>query len=143
MSCFACDRIELIRKNENPHFIAELRESFWVLADGQGYRGWSILLLKNHHEHLGVLPRERSGALWSDVARVADVMTRVLKPRRINYECLGNQLNHIHWHIIPRYESDPEPLLPIWHRPAGELNSTLHPDDQANLLRQFLQALDG
>ena len=29
---------------------------------------------------------------------------------RINYENLGNQLHHIHWHVIPRYADEPEKL---------------------------------
>src|SRR4051812_13874265 len=116
MICDACHRIEQIRAGENPRFIAELSESCVVLGDEQFYRGWCILLLKDHHEHLAALPVERQRNLWNDVALVAQTITRELKPVRINYECLGNQLHHIHWHIIPRYADDPDPKNPIWLR---------------------------
>lgn len=40
---------------------------------------------------------------------------------KINYELLGNQLPHIHWHLIPRLSQDPAPLEPVWriaHEPV-------------------------
>src|SRR5206468_9134801 len=39
---------------------------------------------------------------------------RRLKPRKMNYEALGNTVGHLHWHLFPRYEWDPHPKRPIW-----------------------------
>ena len=36
------------------------------------------------------------------------------RPRKLNYELLGNQVPHLHWHLIPRYESDPNHLRAAW-----------------------------
>lgn len=58
MECLACSRIDMIRANRNDFFLAELRESYVVLAANQRYYGYSILLLKEHYEHLHMLPRE-------------------------------------------------------------------------------------
>ena len=36
-------------------------------------------------------------------------------------ELLGNQVPHIHWHLVPRLSTDPDPHAPIWrvaHEPA-------------------------
>lgn len=41
-------------------------------------------------------------------------------PIRINYECLGNVVAHVHWHLIPRRASDPDPGATVWVRPAPE-----------------------
>ena len=32
----------------------------------------------------------------------------------MNYELLGNSDPHLHWHIIPRYKTDPRWGAPIW-----------------------------
>jgi diadenosine tetraphosphate (Ap4A) HIT family hydrolase len=32
----------------------------------------------------------------------------------LNYELLGNQVPHLHWHLFPRYRDDPEALKPVW-----------------------------
>ena len=36
------------------------------------------------------------------------------KPWKMNYSCYGNQAPHIHWHLFPRYESDPKHLQVPW-----------------------------
>lgn len=141
LDCLACLRIEQIRRGDNPHFIAELAESYVVLADEQAYRGWCILLLKDHHEHLACLSLERQMRLWGDVANVAAAMTREFLPARINYECLGNELHHIHWHVIPRYADDPAPQAPVWMRSRRERHVILNPDDEAALVARLGRAL--
>lgn len=124
MTCPACQRIAAIRDGTNPSFIAELSDSFAVLHDHQPYEGWCVLLLKGHHEHLHLLPIDRQRRLAEDIARTAAAIAAACSPRRINYECLGNQLAHIHWHVIPRYEPprDPDPASAVWVRPAAELS---------------------
>jgi diadenosine tetraphosphate (Ap4A) HIT family hydrolase len=104
MSCFACDRVAQIKSNQNPFFVAELEASYLVLADHQRYEGWCILLLKEHVEHLDQLALETQLQLFRDVAKTARAIRNAFHPVRLNYECLGNTLPHIHWHIIPRYE---------------------------------------
>lgn len=120
MACLACDRIEKISEQRNEFFVAELKESFAVAADDQRYTGHTILLLKHHAEHLHRLERETRSLLFQDVILVGDALAEAFRPIRINYECLGNSMPHIHWHVIPRYEWDPQPTHPIWVRPKGE-----------------------
>jgi diadenosine tetraphosphate (Ap4A) HIT family hydrolase len=137
----ACERIDAIRRGQNENFIAELSESYAVLADEQFYEGWCVLLLKDHHEHLAQLPAERSVRLWQDVMRIAAAMTRQLRPVRINYECLGNQLHHIHWHIVPRYANDPDPQSPIWLRPPDQRRGNLSPQRRNELIAMLRAGL--
>ena len=120
MDCSACARIERIADGTNPDFVATLSETHVTLADEQAYRGYCILLLKDHHEHLDALPLERQRRLWDDVTRVATALRAVVSPLRINYACLGNFVTHVHWHVIPRQADDPEPMHPIWVRPLSE-----------------------
>jgi diadenosine tetraphosphate (Ap4A) HIT family hydrolase len=45
---------------------------------------------------------------------VAEAMFRAFRPAKLNYELLGNTVPHLHWHLIPRYEDDPKPRIPVW-----------------------------
>ena len=47
--------------------------------------------------------------LMEEVNLVAKAVAQVYEARKINYELLGNQLPHIHWHVIPRLAGDPAP----------------------------------
>ena len=141
MECSGCDRIARIGGGKNPDFVVELAESYVTLADEQAYRGYCILLLKDHHEDLTALPLERQVRLFEDVSRVATAMQRVLEPERINYACLGNMLRHIHWHVIPRYADDPEAAHPIWVRPLAERRAALARDERQSLVSALAKAM--
>jgi len=141
MDCSACARIARIEAGKNPDFIATLAESHVTLADEQAYRGYCIVLLKDHHEQLDGLSLERQARLWDDVARVAAALRRELQPARLNYACLGNFVTHVHWHVIPRYPDDPEPQHPIWVRPLAERQATLPGPERTKLIATLRKAL--
>ncbi len=141
MDCSACARVAAIGERKNPDFVATLSESHVTLADEQAYRGYCILLLKDHHDRVDELPIERQLRLWEDVSRVAGVLRRELQPARINFACLGNFVTHVHWHVIPRYADDPEPHHPIWVRPLAERRVTLPEAERQQLIARLRQAL--
>ena len=141
MDCSACDRVAAIAEGRNPDFVATLSEAHVTLADEQAYRGYCILLLKDHHDHPDQLPLDRQGRLWEDVARVATALRHELEPVRINYACLGNLVTHVHWHVIPRYADDPEPHHPIWVRPLGERRVTLPEAERRQLIARLRRTL--
>jgi diadenosine tetraphosphate (Ap4A) HIT family hydrolase len=141
MDCSACTRIARIRDGKNPDFIATLSESHVTLADEQAYRGYCLLLLKDHHDHLDHLPLERQVRLWEDVTQVAAAVRSRLEPVRLNYACLGNYVTHVHWHVIPRYADDPEPQHPIWVRPLDERRVMPPGPERARLIAVLRDAL--
>lgn len=93
--------------------LADLARCVVRLGENQGLPGWCVLVLKDHREHLHELDGRDQAAIFEDVARVGRAVASVVRPRRINYECLGNVEPHIHWHVIPRAEDDPEPRAPV------------------------------
>ena len=107
--------------------VADLGASVVYLNDDQFFPGWCMLLLKRHATELWQLaPAERT-ALMDEVTRVAQALAVAFDAVKMNYELLGNQVGHIHWHLIPRRADDPAPRLPAWtveHAPrrlsAGE-----------------------
>jgi diadenosine tetraphosphate (Ap4A) HIT family hydrolase len=110
------------------YLIADLGLSKAYLHDDQFFRGWTVVVLKRHATELFQLaPTERS-QLMEEVNLIARTLAQVFDAKKINYELLGNQLPHIHWHVIPRLTSDPAPLEPIWrvqHKPLQPTPSEL------------------
>jgi diadenosine tetraphosphate (Ap4A) HIT family hydrolase len=51
----------------------------------------------------------------NEMALVAEAVYRAFSPRKLNYELLGNSVSHLHWHIFPRHEDDPNPQWPVWN----------------------------
>ena len=94
--------------------IAELGTSVLYLAEDQFFPGWCLLVLKRHATELWQLaPAERT-MLMDEVTRVAQALAAVFDAAKMNYELLGNQVAHIHWHLIPRRADDPSPRMPVW-----------------------------
>jgi diadenosine tetraphosphate (Ap4A) HIT family hydrolase len=123
-----------------PAFIAELGWTVAVLGTNQGCPGWCVLILKEHHEHLADLSLARQASVWREVSLIAAAVREVFPtsgkgggPPRINYECLGNQVPHIHWHVIPRHADDPEPTKPVWGRSEAALRGTMSASERKEL----------
>jgi diadenosine tetraphosphate (Ap4A) HIT family hydrolase len=60
----------------------------------------------------------------------------------MNVESLGNVMPHLHWHVIPRYKTDPRWGAPIWPSDLREqIDRRLLDDDRAVLLLELRNAL--
>jgi diadenosine tetraphosphate (Ap4A) HIT family hydrolase len=114
VSCYFCDEIQRIKDNQNDKLVAELPETYVLLKSSKLFPGYCLVVAKEHCEHLPELSKEKQLAMFADVITVANTIASELKPQRMNYECLGNLVPHIHWHVVPRYNDDPEPKGPIW-----------------------------
>jgi diadenosine tetraphosphate (Ap4A) HIT family hydrolase len=108
-------------------FIADCGPTRAYLHEDQFFAGWTVLVLTRHVTELYELDREERGALMDAVSEVARALAVVYDAVKMNYALLGNQLPHIHWHLIPRTSRDPIPREPVWtlgHEPrsldAGE-----------------------
>lgn len=94
--------------------IVELGLTVAYLHDDQFFPGWTVLVLKRHATELFHLTVEERSGLIEEVSKMAWALATAFKAVKINYELLGNQLPHIHWHLIPRPADDPAPLDPVW-----------------------------
>ena len=50
--CLICERIEMIKNNQNKFFVKELRTGYVVLGDNQHFRGYTLFLYKKHKNEL-------------------------------------------------------------------------------------------
>jgi diadenosine tetraphosphate (Ap4A) HIT family hydrolase len=130
--------------------VAALPRTFVVLGSNQGLPGWCVLVLREHREHLAELPREEQAAIFGEVARVAGAIRAVFSnsgvhagPPRINYECLGNQVNHIHWHVIPRHADDPDPRNAVWGIPPEKMQGSMSDGEKLALIAKLRGAISG
>jgi len=94
--------------------IVDLGASVAYLSDDQFFPGWCVLVLKRHATELWQLAPAERARLMDEVTRVAQALAAVFDAVKMNYELLGNQIGHIHWHLIPRRADDPAPRMPAW-----------------------------
>src|SRR6204780_1270012 len=119
-ACGICAMIDRIKADKFPDFIAELASCYVILGDQQFYRGYCVLFAKLHATELYLMPADAARQLADEMRLTAEAIATVVKPWKMNYECLGNSDPHVHWHLLPRQETDEMRRGPIWLAPEAE-----------------------
>ena len=129
-----------------PHSVA-------LLGTWQFYDGYCVLVSRHHARELSELPDDVRRAYLDEMCLLARAIERAFRPHKLNYELLGNQVPHLHWHLFPRSASDPARLSPVWlaldaaeRDEAERLRLQTGPRDRSNtvrLLHDSLHSLGG
>jgi len=109
-SCWMCKGLD----EENPLTICELKYSVARLNRDQYFKGYTFVIFKRHATELYQIDEAEREGFLVEMVRVADALSQVFKPDKMNYELLGNKMPHLHWHLIPRYRSEPMWGEPVW-----------------------------
>ena len=133
-TCGICPLIDRIKAGTFRDFIAELKSCYVILGDRQFYRGYCVLFAKLHATELYLMPADTARLLSDEMRLVAEAIAAVVKPWKMNYECLGNGEPHVHWHLFPRYETDQMRGVPIWLRLESEQKIQLDENDRRALI---------
>ncbi len=85
-----------------------------ILADEPLYPGFTRIVWNAHAGELSDLGDADRAWLFEILVRVERVMREVFAPAKINLASLGNQVPHLHWHLIARWHDDPHFPAPVW-----------------------------
>lgn len=113
--CLICERINMIKEGIEPHFVAELETGYVVIGDYQYFKGYTIFLCKEHKTELHFLNEDFKIKFLTEMSKVSEAVYNAFKPDKLNYEMLGNDDAHMHWHIFPRRANDAPTKGPV-HR---------------------------
>jgi diadenosine tetraphosphate (Ap4A) HIT family hydrolase len=92
----------------------QFEHSVAFLGPWQFYHGYCILASRLHASELSQLDDETRLYFLDEMCTLARAIEECFRPKKLNYEMLGNQTPHLHWHVIPRYRGDPDAAHPIW-----------------------------
>ncbi len=78
-----------------------------------GQRGYCLVIWRGRHvADVTQLSDSEAGAYWDDVMRVSRAVELHYTPAKLNLMTLGNELPHLHTHVVPRYVTDSQPGTP-------------------------------
>jgi diadenosine tetraphosphate (Ap4A) HIT family hydrolase len=92
----------------------QFAHSVALLGPWQFYHGYCILVARCHATELSQLGDDTRRAYLDEMCGLARAIEAGFRPHKLNYELLGNQVPHLHWHLFPRSQSDPDSLRPVW-----------------------------
>lgn len=105
--CLACDGL---RGKLKPPGGIIYQNDYWIVEHSLSpviLRGYLIIKLKRHCEHLADLTAEEAMALGAVIQQTCLALSSVIKPAKIHVCSWGEQVKHIHFHVIPRTANMP------------------------------------
>ncbi|NYT65617.1 HIT family protein [Alcaligenaceae bacterium] len=138
-SCPLCQKpdTQLLWSNSLIHVIA---------VNEAGLPGYTRVIWAEHRPEMTDLYSADRAMLMEIVWLVEAAQRQVLRPDKINLAQFGNMVPHLHWHVIPRWATDPYFPQAIW-APATARNPSqlaVWADQQAilqNSLTSYHQVL--
>lgn len=113
-ACLFCDKLANLDSIPSDDLVWQFPHSIALLGPWQYYSGYCILIARRHATELSQLDvHERRGYL-DEMCLLARAIEKAFQPPKLNYELLGNQVPHLHWHLFPRRADDPDVLRPVW-----------------------------
>lgn len=123
--------------------IAEFDRTYVLLNRDQFFPGYCFVFTKEHVTELFHLSPPVRQSVVEEVTAVAAALYKIFKPDKINYELLGNMVPHMHWHVVPRFATDPLWPRPIWSEPHQEVILTAEEyAERIGLIRQAIFATE-
>ncbi len=108
-----------------------------ILAEDADYAGFCRVIWQAHVKEMTDLDVADRSHLFSVVLAVEAVLRELMQPAKINLASFGNQVPHLHWHVIPRFIDDAHFPDPVW---AARRRKTIPRDIDVFRLAQGLAA---
>jgi diadenosine tetraphosphate (Ap4A) HIT family hydrolase len=111
-----------------------------ILAPEPDYPAFCRVVWQDHVREMTDLAAEDRAHLLEVVFTVERALRGILQPAKVNLASLGNQVPHLHWHVVPRFPDDAHFPDPVWA--ARRRDGVPHPVDRPRLTHRLKQLLD-
>lgn len=112
--CPLCQRVENTLSGQYPYLVHEFKNSFLYLGEHQFYKGYCVLVTKEHFREMTDVPSVMREELFKEMMKAHEAIEKTFSPKKMNMCSLGNVVDHVHWHFFPRYADDADFKNPPW-----------------------------
>ena len=85
-----------------------------VRIPGADYPGLCRVVLNRHVREMTDLADDERSRFMRAVFAAESALRGLFQPDKMNLASFGNQVPHLHWHVIPRTADDPHFPDPAW-----------------------------
>ena len=147
-TCPFCKKLASLDLLPADELVWTFPHSIVLLGLWQFYHGYCIVVSRTHARELADLSDDERRVYFDEMCLVARAISQAFSPHKLNYELLGNQVPHLHWHLFARSADDPARLAPVWLAlEAAEFDDELShrlqtgPQPRSETVRALRQAL--
>jgi len=112
--CLLCSKLAGLEAVPEHEVVWRFPHSIALLGVQQYYRGYCVLVARQHASELSHLTEEVRCRYLDEMCVLARAIEQGFRPHKLNYELLGNVAPHLHWHLFPRSRDDADALKPVW-----------------------------
>lgn len=110
-----------------------------IRVDDAQYPGFCRVILNRHVKEMTDLAHDERIQVLHAVFAVETALRELIHADKINLASFGNQVPHLHWHVIPRFSDDTHFPDPVWA--AAKRVGRAHSVDSARLAQRIAQQL--
>jgi len=114
LDCPFCRKLAAQHELRDEEVVWQFPQSVAFLGPWQFYNGYCVLVSRKHATELSALENSERGSYLNEMCLLAKAIETAMQPHKLNYELLGNQVPHLHWHLFPRYADQADRLMPVW-----------------------------
>jgi diadenosine tetraphosphate (Ap4A) HIT family hydrolase len=112
--CHFCRQLNALGKLPHDEIVWQFPHSVAFLGAWQFYHGYCVLVSRRHVTELSALDDDERRSYLDEMCLLSKAIEAAFHPHKMNYELLGNQVPHLHWHLFPRYRDDPARMHSTW-----------------------------
>lgn len=84
--------------------ICKLDSSIVYLNRDQKHKGRVIVALNEHKNEIFEIEENKRNLFFKEVSMVSSALKKIYNPQKINYAIYGDLVQHVHFHIVPKYK---------------------------------------
>lgn len=112
-----------------------------VRAPTEGYPGFLRVILNRHVREMTELEVGERNRLMNAVWAAESTVRELYMPDKVNLASFGNQVPHLHWHVIARYADDPHFPDPAWGAPRRQAPAARKVVDDSEVIARLAARL--
>lgn len=100
--CYYCERDESFC--ELLYELCDLQVSKVFFCKDQTLPGRCTIMFKDHYQELYQIQKSERDAYMDDVCALAETISELYCPDKINYGIYGDTVRHVHYTVCPKYK---------------------------------------
>src|SRR5262249_24297621 len=100
--CHFCRKLAALEIAPPDEVVWQFPNSVALLGHWQFYHGYCLLVARRHATELSALSAVERRTFLDEMCILAQAIESSFQPRKLNYQLLGNQVPHLHWHLVRR-----------------------------------------
>lgn len=102
-----------------------------VLVASEEFPAFCRVILARHVREMTDLAASERERLMRVVFACEQALREAVRPDKVNLASLGNQMPHLHWHVIARFADDSRFPDPVWAAPRRPGTRRGAPDERS------------